>query len=65
MFPYSHGAAKQHEGLSCKLPQDSMLIVTPEFFYQGSKKNKKDLNSRLIHSGMTDGIDIRHKNLLC
>ena len=36
VFPSSHGAAKQHGGLSWKLSQDSMLIVTPECFYQGS-----------------------------
>ena len=35
-----NGATMRHEGLSWKLSQDSMLIVTPECFYQGSKVKK-------------------------
>ncbi len=40
VFPSSPGATTWHEGLSWKLSQDSMLIVTPECFYQGSKVKK-------------------------
>jgi len=40
LIPIFNGATTWHEGLSWKLSQDSMLTVTPEWFYQGSKVKK-------------------------
>ena len=45
---------KQHEGLSWKLSQDSMLFVTPEWFYQGSKIIEKN-HRFLINAFRNDG----------
>ena len=43
-------------GLFWKLSQDSMLIVTPECFYQGSKGNGKNYRF-LINTLRNDGVE--------